>query len=130
MRVAGIFMLALVLPLAGCQTDLQEGQLFPSPWVPTKTELAAKKAQLAAKDDETCRGYGAKPGTEIYIQCRMQREQTRDAGDNAIVAAAAGAPVINNPVPASDAPALRNIIPPPTRCQSMRVGAAIQTVCN
>jgi hypothetical protein len=119
MRVARIFMFSLVC----CQTDLQEGQWFPSPGVPSKSELAAK-------DDETCQGYGAKPGTEIYIRCRMQREQTRDAGDNAIAAAAAGALFINNPVPASDAPALRKIIPPPTRCRSMRIGAAIQTVCN
>ena len=28
-------------------------------------------------DDAKCRSYGAKPGTQAYIQCRMQAEQYR-----------------------------------------------------
>lgn len=115
MRIILVF--ALALPLAGCVTDQER--------------MAEAKARNDAQDDQTCRGYGAKPGTDIYIQCRMQRQQTRDAGDNAIAAAAAGAPIItNNSVPASDAPVLRNIIPQQTKCQTMRVGATMQTVCQ
>ena len=34
------------------------------------------------------------------------------------------------PVFQSDAPKLQNIIPPPTRCQTMRVGMMLQTMCN
>ena len=101
MRTVGLLaLLLLAVPLVGCQT----------------------------LDDQTCRGYGAKPGTDIYIQCRMQRQQSRDAADNAAGAAVA-APIVN-PVPASDAPAIRPMVIPQTRCQSMRVGMSVQTVCN
>src|ERR1017187_10016247 len=96
MRVFGALALVLILPSAGCQTDdLPPGQWFPSPFAPSKEKLAAIKAEWAIKDDETCRSYGAKPGTDIYIQCRMTQQQSRDVADNA-AAAAAGAVVINN----------------------------------
>jgi hypothetical protein len=134
MRTFAIVALIFVLPLGGCQTsdDLPPGYWFRTPSTPSKEKLAAVKAEWAIKDDETCRSYGAKPGTDIYIQCRMAQQQNRDAGDNAIAAAAAGAPIVtnNSTATASDAPVLRNIIPQQTRCQTMRVGATMQTVCN
>jgi hypothetical protein len=105
-------LLLLAVPLVGCQTNQER--------------MAEFKARNDALDDQTCRGYGAKPGTDIYIQCRMQRQQSRDAADNAVGTAIA-APV---PVPASDAPAIRPMVMPQTRCQSMRIGASVQTVCN
>ena len=108
-------LLLLAEPLVGCQTNQER--------------MAEFKVRNEALDDQTCRGYGAKPGTDIYIQCRMQRQQSRDAADNAAGAAVA-APVIVNPVPASDAPAIRPMVIPQTRCQSMRVGMSVQTVCN
>jgi hypothetical protein len=37
------------------------------------------KAEVEAKDDATCRGYGAKPGEPVYIQCRVAQDQRRDA---------------------------------------------------
>jgi len=40
---------------------------------------AAAEARRAAYDDSTCRGYGAQPGTDIYVQCRMAAEQNRSA---------------------------------------------------
>jgi hypothetical protein len=111
MRVPKMGMLVLVLPLAGCQTD---GLLIPDPF-------ARSKAELAAKDDETCRSYGAKPGTDIYIQCRMTQQQRRDAADGG------GVMVVNAPpATSSDAPVLRNIIPPTVRCQTI----GTQTVCR
>lgn len=33
----------------------------------------------AARDDEYCKGLGAKPGTELYIQCRLQADNNRSA---------------------------------------------------
>jgi hypothetical protein len=103
--------LIVALPLAGCMTD--------------EERIAEFKARNAVPDDQTCRSYGARPGTDIYIQCRMQRQQTRDAGDNAVAAAAAARPVINGAVPPSDAPVLR----PPITCQSRQVGGMVQTTC-
>ena len=35
--------------------------------------------QRASLDDQTCRGYGAKPGSDVYVQCRMAQDQTRAA---------------------------------------------------
>ena len=48
---------ALGLALAGCRT----------------TE------EVAAADDATCRGYGAQPGTDLYVQCRMMQDERRSA---------------------------------------------------
>jgi hypothetical protein len=39
----------------------------------------ASHEQLAAADDALCRGYGATPGSDAYIQCRMQQDSTRRA---------------------------------------------------
>ena len=33
--------------------------------------------KLAARDDATCQSYGAKPTSDIYVQCRMAQDQTR-----------------------------------------------------
>jgi hypothetical protein len=51
------FMLIAILALAGgCTTE-----------------------QRAAEDDATCRSYGAKPGTPIYVECRMRQQELREA---------------------------------------------------
>jgi hypothetical protein len=103
-RAFGLLTLVIALPLAGCQTD---GPLIPDLFAPSKEQLAAKKAELAAKDDETCRSYGAKPGTDIYIQCRMTQQQSRDAAD-----AAPGPVVVNNNVNTTPQPPLYPTIQP------------------
>jgi outer membrane lipoprotein SlyB len=46
---------------------------------PGRGELFSSKAEVEAKDDATCRGYGAKPGEPVYIQCRVAQDQRRDA---------------------------------------------------
>jgi hypothetical protein len=120
MRVVGVSALLLALFLAGCQTD---GPLIPSPFAPSKQEIAAKKAELAAKDDETCRSYGAKPGSDVYVQCRMTQQQLRE-GDSGGVTVVNAQPA--GSIPASDAPVLHNILPPTVRCQTM----GTQTVCR
>jgi hypothetical protein len=38
---------------------------------------AERRARLAAADDAKCQGYGFKPGTEPYGNCRLQVEQIR-----------------------------------------------------
>jgi hypothetical protein len=60
--------LVVVLPLAGCQTDQER--------------MAEYKERKDALDDQTCRNYGAKPGTDIYIQCRMSEAQRRATAES------------------------------------------------
>ena len=57
---------ALAAVLGGCQNQPGRGETF------------MNKEEVAAKDDAICRGYGAQPGTDIYIQCRMQTAKRRD----------------------------------------------------
>lgn len=47
----------------------------------------ASRAELAARDDEKCKSYGAQPGTPAYVQCRTQLDTTRTTA-RAIIAAA------------------------------------------
>jgi hypothetical protein len=117
-----LVVVGLSLTLAGCLPP--EESLGNRMFGPSKAELDAQRAKVDAKDDETCRSYGAKPGTDIYIQCRMAQVQHRDAAN------AGGDVIVNNSgpaaVPASDAPVLHNILPPTVRCQTM----GTQTVCR
>ena len=64
----GIGALILAFALSGCMTDQ-----------PGCGEIFASKADIEAKDDATCRGYGAKPGDPVYIQCRVAQDQRRRA---------------------------------------------------
>jgi len=75
MRFFRMLALVLTLPLAGCFETTANSAASPI----SSEQLAAKKQELAAKDDETCKGYGAKPGTEPYVQCRMKLDQGRAA---------------------------------------------------
>ncbi|GLR45640.1 hypothetical protein GCM10007880_61580 [Mesorhizobium amorphae] len=55
--------------------------------------------QVAAlQDNNTCRMYGIKPGTQLFITCMMQqsgqREQRRAAQNQAIATAFVGAAVV------------------------------------
>lgn len=47
-------------------------------------QAAAQKAAMDAADDQQCRDYGARPGSDPYIACRMnianQRTQIAAAG--------------------------------------------------
>jgi hypothetical protein len=72
MRALKLSVLLLTLPLAGCfETTANSAPPI------SNEQLAAKKQELAAKDDETCKGYGARPGSEPYVQCRMKLDQSR-----------------------------------------------------
>lgn len=115
MGAVRLLWLVLTIPLAGC-LGMSEAQ------------IAAKKAELAAKDDEVCRSYGAKPGTDIYIQCRMAQQKARDDADNAVASAPV---VVNNTTTSSPSTPALQPISQPTRCQSMNVGMGrVHTYCN
>ena len=53
--------IACALCLAGC-ADYQARQ---------QAEAAAQARQIAANDDARCQSYGAKPGSDAYVSCRM-----------------------------------------------------------
>ncbi|WP_291856785.1 hypothetical protein [Bradyrhizobium sp.] len=117
MRMVRLLLLLLLLPLAGCLGRHSEA------------EMAALKAEFARKDDEVCKSYGAKPGTDIYIQCRMHQAKARDDADNAI---GTSQPVIvNNSGGSQPSTPVLQPIAQPTRCQSMNVGMGrVHTYCN
>jgi hypothetical protein len=85
--------LVVVLPLAGCQTDQER--------------MAEYKARNDALDDQTCRKYGAKSGTDIYIQCRMSEAQRRTTAESA-----PGPVIVNNNVDTTPHPSLYPTIQP------------------
>jgi hypothetical protein len=51
---------------------------FNSERQPGQGEIFASKQELDAKDDAICRGYGATPGSPVYIQCRVSQDTRRD----------------------------------------------------
>jgi len=65
--VLGIFCLAM----CGC--------------APTQQQIAAQ----AQNDDATCQSFGAKIGSDAYIQCRMSQQQQRTQLRAAAIAAPA-----------------------------------------
>lgn len=83
---------ALALVLAGCNASQ-----------PGRGELLMSSAEVDAKDDALCRSYGAKPGTDVYVQCRMNAGNRRQAFKAAI---------LND-----------------TSCTSTRIGGTVQTNC-
>jgi hypothetical protein len=42
---------------------------------------------IAASDDAACQTYGAQPGSQAYFQCRMAKDQQRQANRTALAAA-------------------------------------------
>jgi outer membrane biogenesis lipoprotein LolB len=55
-----------VLFLVGCASQEQ-----------IRARQAAAQAAAEAKEDQTCRSYGAQPGTQAYFQCRMTLNQQK-----------------------------------------------------
>lgn len=86
--------------------------------------------QAAAADDASCQSYGAKRGTDLYIQCRMQKDQQRQANRAAVAAAIASQPAPQPyyaPVPMLPPPP---VVTRPTNCMSMPMGNMVSTTCN
>jgi hypothetical protein len=44
----------------------------------TAEERASRAAARAAQDDSVCQSYGATPGSDAYVQCRMVQQARRD----------------------------------------------------
>lgn len=61
-----VLLLALVCLLAGCQGSVVGDAL-------------AGREGLAKQDDQYCQSIGAKPGTDVYVQCRMASTQNRQS---------------------------------------------------
>ncbi|MGJ4896584.1 MULTISPECIES: hypothetical protein [unclassified Bradyrhizobium] len=66
-------------------------------------------AEIAAKDDQDCRSYGAQPGTDAYVQCRATRASAHETAD--AVQAAAPPPSSPPPIPEASYPSR-----PPVHC--------------
>jgi len=43
-----------------------------------------RNARIAASDQDACVSYGAQPGTQEYFQCRMAKDQQRQANNAAL----------------------------------------------
>lgn len=54
------------LMLAGCVSPAERA-----------TRMAQLHAQWDAKDDSVCKAYGAQPGTDAYVHCRVAQQQLR-----------------------------------------------------
>jgi hypothetical protein len=67
--MAAVGIAAMAITLGGCFQSTQPGQ----------GEVFASREEIAAKDDAICQGYGAKPGSPEYINCRGQQDQRRTA---------------------------------------------------
>ena len=97
-----LLVLALALCLCGCMTK--------------EERLAAQNA----KDDQKCLGFGARPGTDAYVNCRAQLDSARTTAgameDAAIATRQAAAS--NAPLTKSDAPPLQPMSIPGPRCTS------------
>lgn len=64
-------LLTIALVLASCNTGPRgQGELFMS------------DTQIRAKDDAECRSYGAIPGSNAYVACRMNLQNSRTAQQN------------------------------------------------
>ncbi|SDS77279.1 hypothetical protein SAMN05444158_3151 [Bradyrhizobium canariense] len=89
--------------------------------VVSATSLAGcmtRDQQIAAvntRDDQKCLGFGARPGTDAYVNCRAQLDSARTTAD--AIEDAAPAPTYS-PVPASDAPRIQPVVIPGPRCTS------------
>ena len=91
----------LLLMLGGCQT-LEESR-------------AAQRAAAQAQDDQKCQGFGARPGTDAYVNCRAQLDSART---NAAAIEEAAPPRQQTAVPGSDAPRIQPMNFPGPRCTS------------
>ena len=43
-----------------------------------------RSERIAAADEDACISYGAQPGTQAYFQCRMAKDQQRQANNAAL----------------------------------------------
>lgn len=92
-----IAVLSLCLFLAGCLTD---------------EEIIAERR---AKDDQKCQSYGARPGSDAYVNCRARLDSARTTASAIDSAAPAQTTVV---VRSSDVPTPMPSTVPGQRCTS------------
>lgn len=98
---------ALLMTVSGCGLDPQY--------------RAARDARNEARQDSQCRGYGAKPGSDVYVQCRMMiAEQNRQSAEASGAAMRAAGMALMNP-PQQQRQTLN--------CTSYRTGMYTNTNC-
>jgi hypothetical protein len=95
------------------------------------TNHEQKAAEQAASDDTQCQSYGAKPGTDPYIQCRVSLSQQHAQTDQARKQRAIQA-LQNYQPPQSAQPTPVNTYQLPTtvNCTSTTFGGTTNTSCR
>lgn len=96
------------------------------------TNLAAAKEQQAAKDDAQCQSYGATPGSDTYVNCRVQLDKS--ATDQLAQAEKERRQRIGQMLKSQDQqyqqPAPQPyVLPKQTNCTSMAYGQTVSTNC-
>lgn len=111
--IARIALAAALTLLAGCANHEQ------------------KAAEQAANDDAQCQSYGAKPGTDAYIQCRVSLSEQHAQADQARKQRAIQA-LQNYHPPQSAQPTPVNTYQLPTtvNCTSTTFGGTTNTSCR
>jgi len=64
------------------------------PFFSSCTSPQERAAIIANADNDACVSYGAQPGTQEYFQCRMAKDQQRQANNAALASA-----ILNRPMP-------------------------------
>jgi hypothetical protein len=94
--------------------------------------LAAEKALQAVKDDTQCQSYGATPGSDAYVNCRVQLDK---AGTNQLAKAESERRQRIVQMLNSQSQQYKQIAPQPyvipkqTHCDSMAYGQTVSTNC-
>jgi hypothetical protein len=88
---------------------------------------AEQAAQASMADDAQCASYGARPGSDAYVQCRMNLDNQRGANRRAAVGAFLEAQRQNN---AQQAPVYQMPTNRQTNCTSVINGQIVNTTCN
>jgi hypothetical protein len=99
-----LLLVLLAMPLAGCLRSSEE-----------------VRAEIAAKDDQECRSYGAQPGSPAYVQCRATRASAHEAAAATMAAAPPPPPAPAAPS-APSVPTLAPLPPRPQRCATTHLG--------
>lgn len=92
------------------------------------TACSQSPVELAAARDAECQSYGAKPGSDAYVECRARLAQAATQAD-ATRRAAIVQSLADKPKPEP-----YQIVKPPVRtqtnCTSDAIGSTVYTNCN
>jgi hypothetical protein len=94
----------LALALAGCTSPQERAR-----------RAAIMQAELDQADNQKCTSWGAKPGTDAYIKCRLELTTSRQHAVATVAAAQTQARAIENATP--------------SHCTSTAIGGTVSTNC-